>query len=80
MNKEIKTQTLKLSALEIQALIHALFDSEVLNLHRKRKGHEHKPADFLREGNEPVNTAFDKLLEAKSSTYLATIDSLNRVV
>lgn len=63
MSNTIRTD---LSIKEINSLLDALYDSELLNLHRKRKGYEHKPENFLRVGEEPVNTAFDKLLKMRS--------------
>ena len=51
---------------EVEALLHALYDAEDLNLTKKQMGRaECKPDNFLRVGNEPVNTAFDKLLNLK---------------
>jgi len=51
---------------EVEALIHALYDSEDLNLTRKQLGRtDCKPDNFLRVGNKPVNTAYDKLLNLK---------------
>lgn len=64
-----------LSIKEVNSLLDALYDSELLNLHRRRAGHEHKDPKFLREGNEPVNTAFDKLLKLKS--YNRIIGDIN---
>jgi|15BtaG_2_1085339.scaffolds.fasta_scaffold12678_5 hypothetical protein len=49
---------------EIQELLWALYDSENLNRERKTK-----PVDFLRVGNKPVNTVFDKLMDAKYNLY-----------
>tara|TARA_R100001460_G_scaffold3941_4_gene11495 strand:- start:957 stop:1178 length:222 start_codon:yes stop_codon:yes gene_type:complete len=63
MSNTIRTD---LSIKEINSLLDALYDSELLNLHRKRKGHQHKAENFLRVGNQPVNTAFDKLLKMRS--------------
>ena len=51
---------------EVEALLHALYDAEDLNLTRKQMGRtDCKPDNFLRSGNEPINTAFDKLLNLK---------------
>lgn len=57
---------MEFTKLEVEALIHALYDSEDLNLTRKHSGRtDCKPDNFLRAGHEPVNTAFDKLLNLK---------------
>ena len=54
---------------EIQELLWALYDSEALNIEYASNnvitGKEIKPVDFLRVGNQPVNTVFDKLMDAK---------------
>tara|TARA_X000001382_G_scaffold67393_1_gene46811 strand:+ start:1071 stop:1304 length:234 start_codon:yes stop_codon:yes gene_type:complete len=54
---------------EAQELLWALYDSETLNGAYASNdiitGKKIKPLDFLRKGNKPVNTVFDKLLDAK---------------
>ena len=60
---------IKLTKNEIQELLWALYDSERLNREYASNnvitGNEIKPVDFLRVGNKPINTVFEKLMNAK---------------
>ena len=60
---------IELTKNEMQELLWALYDSERLNREYASNnvitGNEIKPVDFLRVGNKPINTVFEKLMNAK---------------